>query len=303
MVTIGMFDGVHLAHQRLVTTTIRLAKQAGATSVVVTFDPDPKQVLDPRHAPPVLMPLDSRIRHLAALGVDWIVILPFTKAFARLSAARFLRTILVDRLHAAWLVVGEDFAFGHHRQGDLALLRRVGARFDLRVRALRHVRREGVPISSSRIRRLIADGELAEAKRLLGRPPELQGVVVRGMGRGRRFGVPTVNIRMDAALLPPHGVYAVQLFAPHHPRAWRGVMNVGIRPTFGGGPVVCEAHLLRFSGTLSGQTVVVSLLAKLREERCFSTPQALYRQVQHDIRRATRLLTRQPALVARASPV
>ncbi len=302
VVTVGMFDGVHLAHRRLVTTAIRLAKRTAATSVVVTFDPDPKRVLDPRHAPPALMPLDRRVQHLAALGVDWIVILRFTHAFSRISAERFVRTVLARRLHAAWLVVGEDFTFGHQRQGDLPLLRTLGDEVGVRLRVLRHVRRQGAPISSSRIRRVIADGELGEAKRLLGRPPELYGIVVRGLGRGRRFGVPTVNIRIDAGLLPPHGVYAVRLSVPGRRRAWGGVMNLGVRPTFGGGPVVCEVHLLGFSGALNGHAVVVSLLARLRDERCFASPQALYHQVRRDIRRAGWLLSRQPTRLAQAAP-
>ena len=297
IVTVGVFDGVHIAHQRLIRTTVRLARRLRGTSVVITFDPDPQRVLDPAHAAPALMPLDARVATLKALGVDRVWVIPFTKRFARLTAEQFIRRVLVRRLGTAALVVGDAFVFGKSRQGNMTVLRALGPSCGMRVVPVRAVRRGGAVVSSSRIRRLISDGRLAEARRLLGRPPTLYGVVVRGAGRGRRLGFPTANIRLIPQIVPPQGVYAVAVRRRDGRRIWRGVMNLGIRPTFGPGPVVCEVHLLGFSGTLLGQSVSILLLARLREERCFPSWHALIRQVRRDIARARRVFARSPHLL------
>ncbi len=292
IVTIGVFDGVHRAHQRLIRAAVRMARRRRGTSVALTFDPDPQAVLHPASAPPALMPLDERVAHLRELGVDLVWVIPFTPRFARLTAAQFIRRILVARVRAEAVLVGEAFAFGRNRRGDMEVLRSLGPRCGIRVVSVRQITHGGEPISSSRIRRLIAEGRLGPARRLLGRPPALYGRVVRGAGRGRRFRVPTANVRLEPHALPPEGVYAVLLRRAGRPGTFRGVMNLGTRPTFGAGPLVCEVHLLGFSGTLTGRSVSVSLLARLRGERCFSSPEALYRQVRLDLRRAHRLFPR-----------
>ena len=293
-VTIGVFDGVHRAHQRLVRSTAAFARGLRGLSVVVTFHPDPHLVLDPAHAPPALMPLDARIQALGELGVDWIWVIPFTKRFARTPAETFIRQVISARLNARVLVVGESFAFGHSRRGTQATLRWLGAELGLRVRAVPNVRRGGEPISSSRIRRLIAAGRLAEARRLLGRAPALYGTVVRGAGRGRTLGVPTANIALNASTIPPRGVYAVTVAVGA--RRYPGVMNLGVRPTFGAGPLVCEVHLLDLapSRSLLTRRVAVLLSRRLRSERCFRSPQALVRQIRRDISRARRMFARNP---------
>ena len=292
IVTIGVFDGVHRAHQRLIRAAVRMARRRRGTSVALTFDPDPQAVLHPASAPPALMPLDERVAYLRELGVDLVWVIPFTPRFARLTAAQFIRRILVARVRAEAVLVGEAFAFGRNRRGDMEVLRSLGPRCGIRVVSVRQITHGGEPISSSRIRRLIAEGRLGLARRLLGRPPALYGRVVRGAGRGRRFHVPTANVRLEPHALPPEGVYAVLLRRAGRPGTFRGVMNLGTRPTFGAGPLVCEVHLLGFSGTLTGRSVSVSLLARLRGERCFSSPEALYRQVRLDLRRAHRLFPR-----------
>jgi riboflavin kinase/FMN adenylyltransferase len=289
VVAVGVFDGVHRAHQQLIRTTLYLARRLQGTSVVITFDPDPQVVLDPAHAQPALMPLEARIAHLRAHGVDWVWVIPFTRRFARMRAEQFIRRILIRRLHAAALVVGETFVFGRNRHGDKDVLQTLGPPYGMQIVPVRQMRLEGAPISSSRIRRLIAGGQLALAQRLLGRDPELYGVVMRGTGRGRHLGFPTANIRLRSHVLPPRGVYAVVVRSLDHRRVWRGLMNLGVRPTFGPGPLVCEVHLLGFSGSLLGRSVSVSLLRRLRPERCFPSPQALARQVRRDIVRARQL--------------
>ena len=314
VVTVGVFDGVHLAHQHLLRATIGLAHRLRGTSVAVTFDPDPEVVLHPDHVAPALMPLDARVRHLLALGVDRVWIIPFTRAFARMTADRFVREILVRRLRAAAVLLGARFTFGRGRRGTMTLLNALGPRYGMQVVSVTEIARGGAVVSSSRIRRLLAAGRLAQTRNLLGRPPMLYGVVVRGAGRGRRLGVPTANIQLASQVLPPQGVYAVTVHRARRgvtppsmsvrvPRTAArrfacgeyiggGVMNVGVRPTFGPGPLVCEAHLLDFAGTLQGESVSVALHTRLRGERCFASPQALVRQIRHDIRRARRLLAR-----------
>lgn len=288
VVTVGVFDGVHVAHQQLIRTAVRQARRMNGTSVVITFDPDPQTVLHPSSAAPALMPLAERLRCLETLGVDQVWVIRFSHQFARLSAEQFIRRVLIRRLRARALIVGDTFAFGRDRRGDLAVLQRLGPAHGMRVIPVKPIMRGGLPVSSSRIRRLIHDGTLGQARRLLGREPKLYGTVVRGVGRGRRLGFRTANLRLIPQVMPPRGVYAVMVEAAG--RRWRGVMNLGTRPTFGQGPVVCEVHLLGFSGILLRRAVRVALLARLRGERRFSSPQALSRQVRRDIRRAQSLL-------------
>ena len=291
VVTVGVFDGVHRAHQRLIRSTVQMARRLKAVSVAITFDPDPQVVLQPARTEPALMSLDERLIRLRQLGVDVIWVIPFTKRFARMTAEQFVRRILLERLNATALIVGETFVFGRNRRGDMSTLQAVGSRHGMRVIPMPQVTEAGEPISSSRVRRLIACGKLAMAKRLLGRPPSLFGVVVRGAGRGARLGFPTANIRLHPQVLPPPGVYAV-LLQHGARRVGRGVMNLGVRPTFGPGPLTCEVHVLGFSGRLVNHSVSVSLLARLRHERCFPSPEALRRQVRLDIIRARQLLSR-----------
>ncbi|MBI3311922.1 MAG: adenylyltransferase/cytidyltransferase family protein, partial [Candidatus Omnitrophica bacterium] len=191
MVAIGMFDGVHLGHQRLIATAVQLAKRARAASVVVTFHPDPQHILDPTHAPRPIMLLEDRVRLISALGVDRVWVIPFTSAFSKRSAEQFVEDILVKQLHACGVVVGPTFSFGSQRRGTLQLLQELGRPHGMRVVIVAPVRRGGDVVSSSRIRRLIQSGELEEAHRLLGRPVELSGKVRRGVGRARRLGFPT----------------------------------------------------------------------------------------------------------------
>ena len=292
VVAVGVFDGVHRGHRRILRAAVRLARRQRALAVALTFDPDPQCVLAPAQAAPALMPLADRVRALAATGVDWVLVVPFTQRFAHMTGRQFIDHVLVGRLHACTLVVGEHFRFGRGQGGNLALLRRLGPSRGLDVVFVPEVRHGGAPISSSRIRRLIAAGELAQARVLLGRPAALYGRVVPGAGRGRRLGFPTANVALREHVLPPQGVYAVTVERPG--ARWRGpgVMNLGVRPTFGGGPVVCEVHVLGFSGSLRGAALVVHLLMRLRAERCFANAAALRQHIQRDVQRARRLTAR-----------
>jgi len=297
--TVGMFDGVHRAHQQLIRETVRRARRVRGTSVIVTFEPDPYVVLYPRRAKraqPILMPLAARLACFAELGVDRAWVISFTKAFSRTSAEEFVRRYLVERLRARTLVIGAAFMFGRGRQGNLALLRRLGSPCGMRVVSVRPVRLGGRLVSSSRVRRLVAAGHLGQAARLLGRPPTIYGTVVRGAGRGRPLGFPTANIRLASQVLPPRGVYAVIARGGHgrlRGRRWRGVMNLGVRPTFGAGPMTCEVHVLQFpaGGSLLARPISLELIARIRAERRFPHPQALARQIRRDVVRALQLLS------------
>lgn len=297
VVTIGMFDGLHRAHQKIIRTVVRLARNSHGTSLVVTFDPDPLSILDPKRAQPILMPLFVRLHYLKLWGVDQLVVIPFTQRFAQMKAETFIQDILIKRFHTHILVVGDAFQFGRGRRGSMRLLERLGPRYDMRIVPVPAIKRSGAVVSSSRIRRLIQEGKLSKARMLLGRNPTLYGTVVRGAGRGHRLGIPTANVKLSSQVIPPQGVYAVYVCPEtwHHARAqidsphcWGGVMNLGTRPTFGSGPLVCEAHLFGFSGRLYGRNVSVSLLARLRSEKCFESPRALIRQVHRDMTRARR---------------
>lgn len=285
VVTIGVFDGVHFGHQQLIRATRLLAKKRRVAAGVITFDPDPQHVIDPNHEQPSLMPGEERLRVLSRQGVDWIWVIPFSRRVAQTTAEAFSREILVKQLHVSAVVVGGGFLFGKDREGTLKLLKK-----KVSVVAIGPIRRLGLPISSSRIRRLIQEGRLAEARVLLGRAPSLFGKVVTGAGRGRLLGFPTANIQVTSQALPPQGVYAVSMRCRNQNRFWPGVMNFGHRPTFGGGPAICEVHLLKFSGRLVGRPVEVRLIRRLRGERCFSGPAALQAQVRQDIIRARKLL-------------
>lgn len=297
VVTVGVFDGVHVAHKRLMQTTVRLAKRLQGASVVITFTPDPQEVLDPRHAQPPLMPLEERLQLINALGVDLVWVIPFTKSFSKTTPETFVRTILLKRLRASCVVVGEAFAFGRDRRGNLKVLQTLGRQHGMRVVALSPMMRDGHPVSSSRIRQLVQTGGLEAASRLLGRPFELHGTVVHGAGLARRLGFPTANVRLTSQLLPPHGVYRVWL--EHAGRRYQGLMNLGVRPTFlprqwrgGSGPLVCEVHLVGFNGTLYGQPVTIALLKRLRAERRFDSPDDLVQQIRRDLGLARRLTSR-----------
>lgn len=285
VVSIGVFDGVHVGHQALLTKAVKVARSLNVPAVTLTFDPDPEDVLNPSAFPNALMPVEKRCRLIRDLGMDWVVVIRFTEKLAALSAEDFIQRVLVRRLHVKRIVVGSNFRFGAKARGNIRLLKKVGDENGFQVLAVNPIQREGASVSSSRIRRLIHSGHIGEAKRLVGRAPELFGRVVKGEGRGRQMGVPTANIALNPQTVPPQGVYVVKVEAEG--RMWEGVMNYGTRPTFcPDGSVVCEVHLLGYSGNLYGQTLAVSLLRRLRSEKTFSNQEALTRQIHSDIDRA-----------------
>jgi riboflavin kinase / FMN adenylyltransferase len=288
---VGNFDGVHRGHQALVALAVRDARAANGTAVVLTFDPHPSRVLSPDRAPASLMTLGQKAEILAGLGVDRLAILPFTVELSRREPEEFARDILQRALGARVVVVGSSFRFGRGRAGDLATLRRLGEALAFRVHGQRPVMARGGPISSTRIREALSRGDVEAARDFLGRRFFVDGAVVKGDGRGRRIGIPTANLAVVNETIPGGGVYACWCrvageASPPRPAA----VNVGHRPTFGGGLTTVEAHILDHEGDLYGRTLRVEFEERLREERKFADAESLVAQIRKDIGEARRVL-------------
>ena len=289
-VTVGNFDGVHRGHQALAAETVARAHAAGGDAVALTFDPHPARVLAPERVPPALTTAGQKAELLAALGLDVLAVLPFTADVAALAPDAFARSVLSGALGARHVVVGEAFRFGRGKTGDAATLARLGEELGFDVGALPAVTDGGRPVSSSRVREALAEGDAAHAAALLGRPYFVDGTVVEGDRRGRTIGVPTANLDVGGALLPARGVYAGRARLPGG-SARLAVVNVGERPTFGGHTVTVEAHLLDYSGDLYGRRLRLSFAARLRGEERFPGAAALVEQIRRDIDRARSLVS------------
>jgi riboflavin kinase/FMN adenylyltransferase len=288
-VTIGNFDGVHRGHAALVAAAARWARPRGGRIVALTFDPHPARQIDLDRAPAALSTPDQKEELLAQLGVETLVVLPFTAAVAEQSAERFAREVLVECLEAKRVVVGDNFRFGHQRQGDVAVLRSLGEELGFELEALAPILHDGRPISSSRVREALARGAVEEAWALLGRPHFVDGHVVEGERRGRRLGIPTANLETANEILPARGVYAARCRLPSG--GWvPAVANFGRRPTFGGTLPSVEAHLIDFDGDLYGATLRLEFQARVRNERRFPGPDALVAQIREDVARARALV-------------
>ena len=289
-VTIGNFDGVHRGHQALVSAAVARARETGGVSVVLTFDPHPARVLGPGRAPAALTTLAQKEELLARLGVDRLAVLPFDAEVARLPPDAFAREVLHGTLGARHVVVGESFRFGHRREGDAGALAALGEGLGFSVRALPPVLEEGSPVSSSRVRDQLARGDVRAARALLGRAYFVDAPVVRGDGRGRTIGVPTANLAPENEILPARGVYAGRCRVPGG--AWHpSVVNLGHRPTFGGGHDSVEAHLIDFEGDLYGARVRLEFRERLRGEQRFEGKDALVARIREDVAQARALFS------------
>lgn len=282
IITVGSFDGVHLGHRAVIAEIAARARTRGLQSTLVTFDPHPLEVVNSAAAPPLLTPGVERAVALADTAIDRVHVLRFDQALAALSPDAFVRQILVGRLHLRELVIGHDHGFGRNRSGDADTLRRLGQELGFGVDVVDAVDAASQHVSSSRIRRAIAGGDLTLARELLGRAYAVDGRVVHGAGRGARLGAATVNLGelSPRKLLPPDGVYAVQVQTPAG--VFGGMMNQGGRPTFGDASRVLEVHLFGFDGSLYGQVVRVEWVTWLRSVMQFDGPDALQQQVARD---------------------
>jgi riboflavin kinase/FMN adenylyltransferase len=289
-VTIGNFDGVHRGHRALVRATVAAARPRQGTAVVLTFDPHPARVLAPERAPAALSTTAQKAEALAGLGADVMAVLPFDTATAALAPEDFAREVLQGVVGARHVVVGRGFRFGRGQQGDAALLSRLGAQLGFTAEEVEPVREGAEPVSSSRVREALSRSDVALAARLLGRPYCVDGIVVEGDRRGRTLGFPTANLAPENEIVPARGVYACRCRVP--PGEWHpAVVNVGVRPTFGGAATSVEAHLLDFAGELYGARVRLAFEHRLRDERRFDGPGALVAQIREDVLRARALLS------------
>jgi riboflavin kinase / FMN adenylyltransferase len=289
---LGAFDGIHLAHAKLITTAVERGRVLGLPSVVCTFDPHPASVLWPERAPLPIATLEENIERMGGLGADAALIIPFTLEFSRMEAETFVSEVLVGTLGAREIVVGFNHTFGHDARGTAALLTELGPRHGFTARVLPPLRLRGQSVSSSAIRALLHEGDAAHAAELLGHPYTMTGAVLRGAGRGKTLGFPTANLRPDRPLVLAPGVYVARA-------TWAGsgagsgdggaadaVVNVGYRPTFGENQYWVEAYLLDFSGDLYHRTLRLDFLDRIRPEMKFSGVEALKRQVAADIEAA-----------------
>ena len=284
---IGTFDGVHVGHRAVIGRALEIAAERGITSAVVTFDRHPLEVIDPVRVPRLLTPPAEKLRLLAELGPDEVVVLPFDQHLAGLAPGDFCAELLAGTLCARAVVVGENFHFGAGGAGDAAELRACGARHGFDTIAVSLVTEHGKTISSTRIRRLLQHGELEEVREILGRPPSAAGVVVHGDERGRTLGVPTANVDVEAGtIFPGRGVYAARVLVDG---SWyRAAVNIGHNPTFRSRDVetthvTVEAFLLDFAGDIYEHQIRVDFLHKIRDERRFDDVDALVAQMRRDI--------------------
>jgi riboflavin kinase / FMN adenylyltransferase len=291
VLALGNFDGLHRGHAKIIDRVRRRAGERGGTPAAMTFDPHPPRVVRPEKAPALLMTTEQRLEALGRAGMQGVAVVRFTREMSTWDPETFVRLVLVEWLRVVEVWVGANFLFGHDRAGTFSVLRTLGARYGFRAEKIDAVRYKDFVVSSTRIRRLIAEGRVDEAGALLGHHYFIDGTVVHGDARGREIGFPTANLATANELLPPSGVYATTaaLGGIEHP----SVTNIGTRPTFGaGGAVTVETHLLDGSRDLYDASLRLSFVQRLRDERAFADVDALRAQIEADCRAARRLFDR-----------
>ncbi len=285
VLTLGVFDGLHLGHQLIVHTVVERARETGAVPTVITFDPHPRAVLHPESAPPLLQTLDQKVEGFGVLGIEQTIVIRFDEEFSQTRAEDFLRDVVKDRLHAKEVYLGRGFAFGHNREGNIELLRRVSQDLGFFADEVPEVQFRSQRVSSSKVRGLLAEGKVNLARRLLGRPYGVEGRVERGAERGARLGFPTANLHPRNRVIPKNGVYVTGTLIDGQWR--RSLTNVGVRPTFEADsePSV-ETFVMDWAGDLYGDVVRVRFLHRLRDERKFGSIEELRAQIEEDAKRA-----------------
>ncbi len=284
ILTIGNFDGLHRGHKRILRKVINRAREEGGTSLVVTFEPHPLKVLYPERAPQLIQTLRQKRDIIAHLGIQALLEIPFTEEFGKISADAFTR-LLAERLGPAEIYIGEDFRFGKGREGDIAFLQTLQEELGYKAGAFKKLSVDGEIVSSTLIRKLLLEGKMDKAVRLLGRPYLIGGVVEHGENRGKSLGFPTANIAIENELVPAHGVYTVGVDLGE-PRLLPGVANLGKRPTFGKREVAVEVHLLEGGRDLYGRRIRCLFFGFLRPETRFGSVEKLKAAISADVRAA-----------------
>lgn len=285
VLTLGVFDGLHLGHQRIMQTVVERAKAVNAVATAITFDPHPRAVLHPESAPPLLQTLDQRLANFKVLGIEQAIVVAFDREFAAQPAEDFLTNVVHDRLHAKEVYLGKGFAFGKNRGGNIDLLRQMSENLGFFADEVDEVTLRGKRISSSKIRDLLAEGKINIARRMLGRPYGVEGVIIRGNRRGHTIGFPTANLHPHNRVIPKFGVYATATLIDGKWR--RSITNIGVRPTFENtAEPSIETYLFDFDGDLYGDVLRVRFLHRIRDERKFSGVDELKAQIEKDTKRA-----------------
>ena len=285
VLTLGVFDGLHLGHQLIMRTVVERARAVGAVPTVITFDPHPRAVLHPQSAPPLLQTFDQKVEGFGVLGIEQTIVVRFTKEFSQMPAGDFLRDVVKERLHAQEVYLGKGFAFGHNREGNIELLKRLAGELDFVAGEVPEVSLHGKRVSSSKIRELLLKGQVNLARRMLGRPYGVEGLVERGAARGHQLGFPTANLHPHNRVIPRNGVYVTGTLIDG---TWRrSVTNIGFRPTFGEEkePSV-ETFVMNWAGDLYGDVIRVRFLYRLRDEQKFASVEQLKAQIDSDVVRA-----------------
>jgi riboflavin kinase/FMN adenylyltransferase len=286
VLTIGNFDGVHLAHRKLLDRVVHVARPQAVVAAAITFEPHPIKFLSPAHAPKLLTPFSRKAKLIASRGIDLLLVLPFNRELAHLSPLEFVRNILVQPLHTVAVHVGPNFRFGYRQAGDAEILKALGRQEGFKVEVLPLLEVRGEPVSSTRIRELLVEGRVHMANRLLGRPFSVYGPIVAGMGAGRKHTVPTLNLAPVEEQLPKTGVYVTRTQVGE--KLWDSVTNVGHKPTFGENQkLTVETFLLNSPGSeIREPDMEIEFLYRLRDEIKFQNPAMLKAQIQEDARRA-----------------
>jgi len=281
VITIGSFDGIHLAHKALFEETKKLANLLNVKPVVVSFDPHPRTVLFPESNLKLLTTLEEKLYLLSLLEIDNLVLIPFTKTLSELSHDLFVQEYIVDKIKAKGIIVGSNFRFGKFRKGDVDYLNKVAKKYNFIVKAIPSIMLNGVIISSSAIRNLIEKGNIESANELLGRPYLIMGKVIKGKGRGKEIGYPTANLEVSPLkLLPPSGVYAVWVIL--NGEKLKGALNIGKRPTFGEKEISIEVHIFNFNKNIYGKTLKIEIIKRIRDEKKFPSIENLKIQIEKD---------------------
>lgn len=291
-VTLGIFDGLHLGHQKIVGRVLEKAREIGGVSCMVTFDPHPREVLASESAPDLLTSTEKKIQLVEELGIDALGLIHFTPEFARIEARDFVNDFLIDTLRIRAIIVGYDWRFGKGRKGDIHLLREMGEEKGFDVEKVDRVEVDGQPISSTFIRERVLWGDLENAAKYLGRRYSITGTVVEGSRLGREIGFPTANIEPHHEAIPPNGIYAVWTRVGGTIKA--GTLNIGYRPTVSEERKrTVEVHIMDFYQDVYGEEIEIIFVEKLREEEKFSSVEALSEQIKKDVEKARRVLVEQ----------
>jgi riboflavin kinase/FMN adenylyltransferase len=297
VITIGNFDGLHLGHQKIIQTVLRESEDINGTSMVVTFDPHPMKVLAPEREIKLLTTPKERERLIQTMGIHVLLCITFNEEFSQLTPDDFIDDILVKKINAKKVIVGQNYAFGKARKGTTELLRRRGRKYGFNVKVVRHAKFNGEVVSSSKIRNFLSKGQVFEASTFLGRAYTIEGNVIKGAGRGEKLlHIPTANITTPNELVPKEGVYAVKIGIKND--FFDGVANIGKKPTFGDAVTSYEVHIFNYAGNLLGEHLRIHFIDWIRDQQSFPDALSLERQIRNDIEHARDILnSKRPTLI------